>query len=54
MGCAYPETPQGNNVARIACLLAGLPKEVGGATINRFCGSSMYATVDLNFMMRPS
>lgn len=43
MGCAYPEASQGNNVARIAALLAGLPKEVGGATINRFCGSSMYA-----------
>lgn len=43
MGCAYPEGPQGNNVARIAAILAGLPKEVGGATINRFCGSSMYA-----------
>lgn len=43
MGCAYPEASQGNNVARIASLLAGLPKEVGGATINRFCGSSMYA-----------
>lgn len=43
MGCAYPEAAQGNNIARIAGLLAGLPKEVGGATINRFCGSSMYA-----------
>ncbi|TPG54231.1 thiolase family protein [Sphingomonas glacialis] len=43
MGCAYPEASQGNNIARIAGLLAGLPKEVGGATINRFCGSSMYA-----------
>ena len=42
MGCAYPEASQGNNIARIAGLLAGLPKEVGGATINRFCGSSMY------------
>lgn len=43
MGCAYPEGAQGNNVARIASLLAGLPQSVGGATINRFCGSSMYA-----------
>ncbi|MDB5577641.1 MAG: thiolase family protein [Bradyrhizobium sp.] len=43
MGCAYPEGTQGNNIARIASLLAGLPKELGGATINRFCGSSMYA-----------
>lgn len=43
MGCAYPEGPQGDNIARIASLLAGLPVEVPGATVNRFCGSSMYA-----------
>lgn len=43
MGCAYPEGEQGDNVARIASLLAGLPLEVGAATINRFCGSSMYS-----------
>lgn len=42
MGCAYPEGPQGNNIARIASLLAGLPQTLGGATLNRFCGSSMY------------
>lgn len=43
MGCSYPEGPQGTNVARIALMLAGLPDTVGGATVNRFCGSSMYA-----------
>jgi acetyl-CoA acyltransferase len=43
LGCAYPEGPQGNNLARIVGLLAGLPHEVGGMTINRFCGSSMSA-----------
>lgn len=42
-GCAYPEAAQGNNIARIASLLAGLPVEVGGMTVNRFCGSSMSA-----------
>ena len=41
MGCAYPEGEQGNNIARIALLLAGFPDLVAGATINRFCGSSM-------------
>ncbi|HAE48743.1 MAG TPA: acetyl-CoA C-acyltransferase, partial [Tistrella mobilis] len=40
MGCAYPEGEQGDNVARIASLLAGLPIETGGMTVNRFCGSS--------------
>ena len=43
MGCAYPEGAQGNNIARIVALLAGLPQEVGGMTVNRFCGSSMQA-----------
>jgi acetyl-CoA acyltransferase len=43
LGCAYPEAAQGNNLARIVGLLAGLPKEVGGMTVNRFCGSSMQA-----------
>ncbi|MDM0001227.1 thiolase family protein [Variovorax sp. J22P240] len=43
MGCAYPEAAQGNNIARIVGLLAGLPHAVGGMTVNRFCGSSMQA-----------
>lgn len=41
MGCAYPDSEQGNNIARIAVLLAGFPMSVAGMTINRFCGSSM-------------
>lgn len=43
LGCAYPEASQGNNLARIVGLLAGLPHEVSGMTVNRFCGSSMQA-----------
>jgi acetyl-CoA acyltransferase len=43
LGCAYPEASQGNNLARIVGLLAGLPHQVGGMTVNRFCGSSMQA-----------
>jgi len=42
-GCAYPEAAQGNNIARIAILLAGLPVSLPGVTVNRFCGSSMSA-----------
>lgn len=42
MGCSYPEASQGSNIARIASMLAGLPFTTGGATLNRFCGSSMY------------
>ena len=43
LGCAYPEAAQGNNLARIVGLLAGLPHSVPGMTVNRFCGSSMQA-----------
>jgi acetyl-CoA acyltransferase len=41
VGCSFPEGEQGLNVARLIGLIAGLPKSVGGATVNRFCGSSM-------------
>lgn len=40
-GCAFPEGEQGFNMARIIGQLAGLPQGVAGATVNRFCGSSM-------------
>jgi acetyl-CoA acyltransferase len=43
LGTAYPEAEQGSNIARLAALLAGLPIELGGITMNRFCGSSMSA-----------
>jgi acetyl-CoA acyltransferase len=43
VGCAYPEGAQGNNIARIVSFLAGLPQQVSGMTLNRFCGSSMSA-----------
>jgi acetyl-CoA acyltransferase len=42
-GCAMPEAEQGLNVARLIGLLSDLPIGVAGATINRFCGSSMNA-----------
>ena len=42
-GCAVPEGPQGLNVARVATVLAGLPKSVGGITVNRFCASGLSA-----------
>ena len=41
LGCAFPEGEQGLNVARLIALIAGLPQSVAGATVNRFCGSSM-------------
>lgn len=43
LGCAFPEGEQGLNLGRLVVFLAGLPVSVSGATVNRFCGSSMYA-----------
>jgi len=43
LGCAFPEGEQGLNAARLVVLAAELPISVAGATVNRFCGSSMYA-----------
>jgi acetyl-CoA acyltransferase len=41
LGCAMPEAEQGMNVARIAALDAGIPYEVPGMTVNRFCSSGI-------------
>jgi acetyl-CoA acyltransferase len=43
LGCAMPESQQGNNVARVASLRAGLPAECAAMTINRFCSSGLQA-----------
>jgi 3-oxoadipyl-CoA thiolase len=43
LGCANQAGEDNRNVARMALLLAGIPKEVPGATVNRLCGSSMEA-----------
>src|SRR5690242_19027344 len=42
-GCANQAGEDNRNVARVASLLAGLPVEVSGATINRLCRSSLDA-----------
>lgn len=41
LGCSFPEGEQGMNVGRIAAMKAGLPVEVPGQTINRFCSSGL-------------
>jgi acetyl-CoA acyltransferase len=43
LGCAMPEAEQGNNVARVASLRAGLPVTVSAMTVNRFCSSGLQA-----------
>jgi acetyl-CoA acyltransferase len=42
-GCAMPEAEQGNNVARVASLRAGLPVTCSAMTVNRFCSSGLQA-----------
>ena len=41
IGCAFPEGPQGQNMGRLIGRMAGLPDEIPGATINRFCSSGL-------------
>jgi 3-oxoadipyl-CoA thiolase len=43
LGCANQAGEDNRNVARMASLLAGLPVEIGGATVNRLCGSGLEA-----------
>ncbi len=42
-GCVKQQNEQGFNIARMSALVAGLPIETAGATINRLCGSSLQA-----------
>ncbi|MBF6613233.1 MAG: acetyl-CoA C-acyltransferase [Chloroflexi bacterium] len=46
LGCANQAGEDNRNVARMAALLAGLPVEVAGATVNRLCGSGLQAVND--------
>ncbi|WP_172297099.1 thiolase family protein [Pseudoruegeria sp. HB172150] len=50
-GCAFPEVEQGLNIGRIVGMLAGLPETVAGATVNRWCGSSIQAVQMATGMM---
>lgn len=46
MGCANQAGEDNRNVARMAGLLAGLPFQSGGETVNRLCASGMAATIN--------
>src|SRR5580704_8184038 len=46
-GCANQAGEDARNVARHAALLAGLPEQVGGLTVNRLCGSGLAAVADV-------
>jgi acetyl-CoA acetyltransferase family protein len=51
LGCVNQAGEDNRNVARMALLLAGLPKEIPGATINRLCGSSLDAAMQASRMI---
>src|SRR5256885_11706923 len=52
MGGANQAGEDNRNVARMAALLAGLPIEVGGATVNRLCGSGLEAVNQITAGLR--
>ncbi|GAB6171039.1 thiolase family protein [Paradesulfitobacterium aromaticivorans] len=43
IGCSFPEAEQGMNMGRVMALRAGLPIDVPGMTVNRFCSSGLQA-----------
>jgi 3-oxoadipyl-CoA thiolase len=52
LGCANQAGEDNRNVARMAALLAGLPIEVPGQTVNRLCGSGLQAVVSATHAIR--
>ena len=52
LGCANQAGEDNRNVARMAALLAGLPMDVPGATLNRLCGSGLDAIATAARMIR--
>lgn len=46
MGAANQAGEDNRNVARMALLLAGLPQEIGGVTVNRLCASGLQSIID--------
>lgn len=51
-GCANQAGEDNRNIGRMSLLLAGLPKEVPGTTVNRLCGSGMNAVIDAARMIK--
>jgi 3-oxoadipyl-CoA thiolase len=52
MGCANGAGEDNRNVARMSALLAGLPIETAGQTVNRLCGSGLQAIVSAGHAIR--
>ena len=53
MGCANQAGEDNRNLARMAGLLAGLPVDVPGVTLNRLCGSGLDAIVQASRLIKP-
>jgi acetyl-CoA acyltransferase len=52
LGCANQAGEDSRNVARMAAILAGLPEQVGGTTVNRLCGSGLDAVANVSRALR--
>jgi 3-oxoadipyl-CoA thiolase len=52
LGCANQAGEDNRNIARMAALLAGLPIEVPGQTVNRLCGSGLQAVITATHAIR--
>jgi acetyl-CoA acyltransferase len=52
LGCSQPEGESGWNMARMASLRAGLPVEIPGVTVNRFCASGLEAISQADLRIR--
>ncbi len=48
IGCAFPEGPQGMNMARVISQKAGLPNDAAAVTVNRFCSSGLQTIAQAN------
>ena len=48
IGCAFPEGPQGMNMARVVAQKAGLPDDSAAVTVNRFCSSGLQTIAQAN------
>lgn len=51
-GCSFPEGEQGMNLGRVLALGAGLPVDVPGVTVNRFCSSGLQSIADATARIR--
>ena len=52
MGCTNQAGEDNRNIARMASLIAGLPQEIPGATVNRLCASGLEAVVQAGRQIR--